>query len=105
MNNEAEYEALLERMSTVQKLGRKVVNMFSNSRLVVGHVNGELEVRDERMQGYLDQVKRLQSRFDSFSLLHIPRSGNIHANSLATPPPQLKVYPESSSWKIYTNPQ
>ena len=36
------------------------------------------------MQGYLDQIKRLQSRFDSFSLLHIPRSGNTHADSLAT---------------------
>ena len=83
-NNEAEYEALLEGMSMVQKLGEKTVNMFSDSRLVVGQVNGELEVRDERMQGYLNQVKRLQSRFDSFSLLHISRSGNTHADSLAT---------------------
>ena len=35
-NNEAEYEALLEGMSTVQKLGGKAVNMFLDSRLVVG---------------------------------------------------------------------
>ena len=48
-NNEAEYEALLEGMSMVQKLGGKAVNMFSNSRLVIGQVNGELEARDERM--------------------------------------------------------
>ena len=59
MNNEAEYEALLEGMSMVQKLDGKAINMFSDSRLVVGQVNGELEVRDEKMQGYLDQVKRL----------------------------------------------
>ena len=58
-NNEAEYEALLKGMSMVQKLGRKAVNMFSDSRLVVGQVNGELEARDERMQGYLSQVKHL----------------------------------------------
>jgi len=83
-NNEVEYKALLEGMSMVQKLGGKVVNVFSDSRLVVGQVNGELEARDERMQGYLAQVKCLQSRFDSFSLLHIPRSENTHANSLAT---------------------
>ena len=38
-------------------------------------VKGELEVKDERMQGYLGQVRRLQSGFESFSLLHIPRSG------------------------------
>ena len=36
------------------------------------------------MQGYLSQVRHLQSEFESFSLLHIPRNGNIHANSLAT---------------------
>ena len=83
-NNEAKYEALLEGMSMVQKLGRKAVNMFSDSRLIVGQVNGELEARDKRMQEYLDQAKCLRSNFDSFSLLHIPRSRNTHADSLAT---------------------
>ena len=84
INNEAEYKALLEVMSMVQKLDGKAVNMFSDSRVVVGQVNGELEARDERMQEYLDQAKCLRSRFDSFSLLHIPRSGNTHVDSLAT---------------------
>ena len=35
-NNEAEYEALLQGMAMVQKMGGKVIEMFSNSRLVVG---------------------------------------------------------------------
>ena len=35
------------------------------------------------MQGYLSQVKCLQLKFDSFDLLHVPRSGNTHADSLA----------------------
>ena len=83
-NNKAEYEALLEGMSMVQRIGGKVVKMFSNSRLVVGQVKGELEVKDVRMQGYLSQVRHLQSGFESFNLLHIPRSGNTHADSLAT---------------------
>ena len=83
-NNETEYKTLLEGMSMVQKLGGKSVNMFSDSRLIVGQVNGELEAKDERMQEYLDQAKHLRSRFDSFSLLHISRSGNTHADSLAT---------------------
>ncbi|XP_065629753.1 uncharacterized protein LOC136067587 [Quercus suber] len=83
-NNEAEYEALLMGMSMVQRMGGKAVELFSDSRLVVGQVQGELEVKDERMQGYLNRVKRLQSKFEFFSLLHIPRSGNAHADSLAT---------------------
>ena len=52
-NNEAEYETLLKGMSMVQRMKGKAVKMFSNSRLVVGQVKGELEARDERMQGYL----------------------------------------------------
>ena len=83
INNEAEYKALLKGMSMVEKLGGKSVNMFSDSRLIMGQVNGELEARDERMQEYLDQAKRLQSCFDPFSLLHISRSGNTNADSLA----------------------
>ena len=37
-NNEAEYETLLVRMNMVQKLGGKVVEVFSDSWLVVGQV-------------------------------------------------------------------
>ena len=35
-NNEAEYKALLQGMAMVQKMGGKIVEMFSDSRLVVG---------------------------------------------------------------------
>ena len=83
-NNEAEYEILLERMSMVQRMGGKTIKMFLDSRLIVSQVKGKLEARDERMQGYLSQVRPLQSGFESFTLLHVPRSGNINANSLAT---------------------
>ena len=65
-------------------MGGKIVEMFSDSRLVVGQVNGELEARNARMQEYLSRVKRLQPNFDLFSLSHISRSGNTHADSLAT---------------------
>ena len=35
-------------------------------------------------RSYLNQVRRFQSGFKSFTLLQIPRSRNTHANSLAT---------------------
>ena len=71
-------------MTMVQKMGGKIVEMFSDSRLVISQVTGELEARDMRMQEYLSQVKCLQPSFDLFSLSHISRSGNTHADSLAT---------------------
>ena len=82
--NEAEYETLLVGMTMVQKMGGKTVEIFSDLRLVVGQVKGELEAKDVRMQKYLNQVRRFQSGFKSFTLLQIPRSKNTHANSLAT---------------------
>ena len=64
-------------------MSRKLVKVFSDSRLIVDQIKGEFEAKDERMQGYLSQVKCLQSKFNSFDLLHIPRNGNAHADSLA----------------------
>ena len=82
MNNKAKYEALMMGLVMVQRMGGKSVRVFSDLRLVVSQVKGEFEAKDERMQGYLSQVKCLQSEFESFDLLHIPRSGNAHADSL-----------------------
>ena len=53
-NNESEYRALLVGMAMVQKMGGRTVEMFSDSRLVVGQVKGELEAKDVRMQNYLN---------------------------------------------------
>ena len=53
-NNKAEYEALLVGMTMVQRMGGKTVEMFSDSRLIIGQVGGELEARDLRMQEYLN---------------------------------------------------
>ena len=83
-NNEAEYEVLLKGMEMVQKMGGKAVRAFSDSKLVMGQVRDDLEARDSRMQEYLCQVRSIQEKFEVFDLSHVPRSGNTHADSLAT---------------------
>ena len=83
-NNEAEYEALLIKVAMIKKLGGKIVEDFSNSRLVVGQIKGELEARDQRMQGYLGKTQQLQFSFESFSIQQVPRSRNTHTDSLVT---------------------
>lgn len=45
-NNEAEYEAFLLGMIMVKKLRGKAVEVFSDSRLIVGQVKGEFQARD-----------------------------------------------------------
>ena len=60
------------------------MEIFSDSRLIVDQVEGELEARDLRMLEYLNEVRHLQLGFESFNLSQIPRSRNTHADSLAT---------------------
>ena len=68
----------------VQKMGGKTMKVFSDSKLVVGQVKGDLEARDPRMLEYLGQVRSIQTKFEFFELSHIRRGGNTHADSLAT---------------------
>ena len=44
------------------------MEVFSDLRLVLDQVQGELEARDPRMQEYLSQVRHLQSGFESIKL-------------------------------------
>ena len=60
------------------------MKVYSDSRLVVGQVRGELEARDPRMQEYLSQVRSIQTKFEVFDVSHVPRGGNTYADSLAT---------------------
>ena len=55
-NNEVEYKTLLARVVLVSQLGGEMGELYLDSRLVMGQVNGDFEARDERMQGYLAKV-------------------------------------------------
>ena len=60
-NNEVEYEALLAGVAMVRQLGGEVVELYFDSGLVVGQVNGDFEAQDERMQGYLAKVQNARA--------------------------------------------
>ena len=82
-NNETEYEALLVGVAMVRQLRGELVKLYSDSRLVVGQVNGDFEARDERMQGYLAKVQSARAQFKGFVLKQIPRGQNSYVDSLA----------------------
>ena len=67
----------------VRLLGGKMVELNSDSRLIMGQVNGNFEAWDERMQGYLAKVQNARAQFKSFILKQIPKGKNSHTNSLA----------------------
>ena len=46
-------------------------------------MNGSYEVKDKRMAAYLAKAKQLQSTFDEFTILQVPRSENAQSDALA----------------------
>lgn len=69
INNEAEYEALIIRLTINKELGVQHLNAYSDLQLVIGHVLNEYEAREESMKKYLQKVKNLIPAFCSFGIL------------------------------------
>ncbi|XP_070032889.1 uncharacterized protein [Nicotiana tomentosiformis] len=82
-NNEAEYEAVIAGLELARSLGAEVVKAKCDSFLVVNQVNGTFEVREDRMQRYLDKLQVNLHRFKEWTLQHVLREQNSEADALA----------------------
>ncbi|PON34666.1 Ribonuclease H, partial [Parasponia andersonii] len=52
-NNEVEYEALIAGLKLAQEMKVEIIEVYSDSQLVVCQVKGDYQVRGERMMAYL----------------------------------------------------
>ncbi|XP_074299462.1 uncharacterized protein LOC141630572 [Silene latifolia] len=84
INNEAEYEALILGLKLALYLKIRHLQVCSDSKLIVNHVNDCYEARDPRMMAYLDAAKELKIRFATFNIKQIHRDQNAEADALAT---------------------
>ena len=82
-NNQAEYKAIIAALEQATRLGAKQVDVSSDSQLVVRQINGEYRVKKAALKPLYQQVKKLQSLLDSFTITHIPRQQNQEADNLA----------------------
>ncbi|GAV82026.1 RVT_3 domain-containing protein [Cephalotus follicularis] len=60
-NNEAEWEALIARLTIMKHLQVKKLEVSSDSQLVVGLTSEEYEAREDTMAKYLSHVQSLKS--------------------------------------------
>ncbi|GKV50689.1 hypothetical protein SLEP1_g57387 [Rubroshorea leprosula] len=82
-NNAAEYEALIYGLKLASELKVQSSQVFSDSQLVVGQVNGSCEIRDPQLGRYASVVNRLKSVFVIFQIDKIPRADNHRADELS----------------------
>ena len=82
-NNEAEYEALLAGLRMAKDMSIKVLDIYSDSQLVVNQVLGEYQARGLKMVAYLNKTRDLLAQFEKYTLQQIPRDQNSNADALA----------------------
>ncbi|XP_074278019.1 uncharacterized protein LOC141601623 [Silene latifolia] len=81
-NNEAEYEALILGLHWLGSKNRHL-RVYSDSQLIVNHVNNTYAARDPTMMAYLEIAQALKLRFQTFNIKQIPRDQNVEADALA----------------------
>lgn len=82
-NNQAEYQALLYALEDAQKLGGKGLCLFADSELMVRQINGDYKVKNEGLKPLFQKALLTLSKFQEYTINHIPREQNAKADQLA----------------------
>jgi ribonuclease HI len=82
-NNVAEYEALVNGLRIAIELGVRRLDARGDSQLVIDQVMKNSHCRDQKMEAYCDEVRRLEDKFYGLELNHVARWYNETANELA----------------------
>ncbi|RVX23644.1 Gag-Pol polyprotein [Vitis vinifera] len=85
-NNEAEYEAILSGLDLALALSVSKLRTYSDSQLVVRHVQKEYEAKDARMARYLAKVRNTLQQFTEWTIEKIKRADNRRTDALARTP-------------------
>jgi ribonuclease HI len=82
-NNVAEYEALVNGLCITVELGVRRLDAHGDSQLVIDQVMKNSHCRDQKMEAYCDEVRRLEDKFYGLELNHVARRYNETADGLA----------------------
>ena len=82
-NNVAEYMALIRGLEEAIDLGQRSVEVFADSELIVRQIKGEYRVKNEGLAPLFYNATSLIKKFKHFSITHVPREENEHADKLS----------------------
>ncbi|RVX18143.1 hypothetical protein CK203_004372 [Vitis vinifera] len=77
------YEAILSGLDLALALSVSKLRIYSDSQLVVRHIQKEYEAKDSRMARYLAKVRSTLQQFTEWTIEKIKRADNRHADALA----------------------
>ena len=82
-NNEVEYEGILTGLRLGKALRATNLLIPNDSKLVIGQIKGDYEVKEERMQKYVRLTRHLAQEFDKVEFAQIPKSQNMTADEVS----------------------
>ena len=82
-NNIAEFEGLLAGIRAAVALGVKHLTIKGDSQLLVNFSKKEYTPKDEHMEVYLEEVRKMEKRFMGVELQHVARGTNKEADDIA----------------------
>jgi ribonuclease HI len=82
-NNVAEYEALVNGLRIAVELGVRCLDARGDSQLVIDQVMKNSHCRNQKMEAYCDEVRRLEDKFYGLELNHVARRYNKTTDELA----------------------
>jgi ribonuclease HI len=71
-----EYEAILLGLRKLRAMGIRRVVLKSDSQVITGQVDKSSKASDQKLEKYLDTVRRMEASFEGFSVKNIPRGEN-----------------------------
>ena len=83
-NNVAEYEALLAGLKHAHILGVICLKVMGDSQVILRQVLRKYQTRDPKLIPYQRLVDKMTKKFRRIVFVHVPRSQNILADSLAS---------------------
>jgi ribonuclease HI len=81
-NNVAEYSALVHALEVAHAHGVRVLQVFSDSELLVKQMNGEYRVKSPDLQELYREAGELRKQFERVTLSHVRRADNSRADFL-----------------------
>jgi ribonuclease H / adenosylcobalamin/alpha-ribazole phosphatase len=82
-NNITEYEGLVTGLWLAKELGIRWLLIRGDSQLVAKHEQKEYDFNDDKMAGYLAEVRTMEKFFDVFEVWYVPRLDNRDVDHLA----------------------
>ena len=82
-NNQAEYQALIMALRRALEFGADEITVKTDSELMTRQLNGQYQVKNQKLMELFDEAKQLSTKFSSFEIQHVSREHNLKADQMA----------------------